>query len=524
LPSWGFGVSCKRTFWVLLVLVGGALLLAACGSAPRLYLGTDAVAVKAEQITAGEIQEYLLEATAGEILTVAVVSPAGNIHLAVSGVDGDHPLVSATSRVARWSGVVPTTQNYLIQVIGSRVDTEYVMVAGLMPQVTAAEDPRTSFAGLYRLKAPTASALHDLSLFLSAGRSAILAGTSGAQTLAPFVMQGNWHAEEETATVELIEQDAEPFLAPETFRIEWRDGLLTVNGHSDQSWRTAGLQFTPASGDSHSMVRELHQRLAAAGFLDIGNSGIASELYTETTRRAVVAFQKASGLAPHGVADAATLAALEIALLPERTATGAPIVYLTFDDGPDGAYTPQILDLLARYNARATFFVLGEQALSFPELIRAEAAAGHYVANHGFAHRDFGSMSRDELVREIQKTERLLREIAGDLFAWDGDVHFLRPPYGLTNENTLEHAAESGYVVVIWDVDSLDWQLPGTAQIVSAVLDHVRPGDIVLMHDGGGDRTQTILALEIILRGLSGQGYAFRSIFGHGVEGARSLE
>jgi peptidoglycan/xylan/chitin deacetylase (PgdA/CDA1 family) len=524
LQSWGTDVSCKRTLWVLPVLIGSAVLLAACGSTQRLYLGSDEMAVKAEQISVGEIQEYVLKATAGQILAVDVVSPEGNVYLAVSGRDGDHPLIPASSKIARWSGVVPVTEKYLIQVIGSRVDTEYVMVVSLLPQVTVAEDPHAHFAGLYRLKAPTASALHDVSLFLSTGQSAILVGTSGVQTVAPFVMQGTWHAEGETATVELTEQDGEPFVAPETFRIEWRDGLLTVKGHSDQSWRTVGMQFTPTSGDSHSMVRELHQRLAAAGFLDIGNPGMASELYTESTRRAVAAFQDASGLAPHGVADAATLAALEIALLPERTSTGAPIVYLTFDDGPNGAYTPQILDLLARYNAQATFFVLGEQALSFPELIRAEAAAGHYVANHGFAHHDFGSMSRTELNREIQKTERLLREIAGDLFAWDGDVHFLRPPYGLTNEDTMEHAAESGYVVVIWDVDSQDWQLPGTAQIVSAVLDHVRPGDIVLMHDGGGDRTQTILALEIILRELSGQGYTFRSLFGHGVEGAGSWE
>jgi peptidoglycan/xylan/chitin deacetylase (PgdA/CDA1 family) len=511
----GTDVSCKRTFWVLLVLIGGALLMTACGKAQRLYLGTDEVAVKAEQISAGEVHEYLLEATAGEILAVDVVSSSGNVYLVLSGAAGDPPLVSATSRATRWSGVVPATQNYLIQVIGSRVDTEYVMVAGLMPQVTTAEDPHTQFAGLYRLKAPTASALHGLSLFLSAGRSAILMGTSGVQTLTPFVMKGSWHAEGETAAVELTERDGEPFVAPETFRIEWRDGLLAMRGHGDQSWRTAGLQFTPASGDRHPMVRALHQRLAAAGFLAVEDPDLASDFYAESTRRAVVAFQKAYGLALHGVADAATLAALEIALLPERTPAGSPIVYLTFDDGPDGAYTPQILDLLARYNARATFFVLGEQARRFPELIRAEAEAGHYVANHGFAHHDFGSMSRDELVREIQKTERLLREISGDLFAWDGDVHFLRPPYGLTNEDTLEHAAGSGYVVVVWDVDSQDWQLPGAAQVASAVLDHVRPGDIVLMHDGGGDRIQTILALEIILGELSGQGYTFRSIFGH---------
>jgi peptidoglycan/xylan/chitin deacetylase (PgdA/CDA1 family) len=335
------------------------------------------------------------------------------------------------------------------------------------------------------------------------------------QTLASFVMRGTWRAEGNTATVELVEQDGEVFDFPETVQVEWRDGLLLADGDGVQSWRTAGLQFTPALGDYSSVVRTLHERLAAAGYLIFYNPGPGGNIFVEETQRALVAFQEAQRLAVHGVAGPATWAALEIALLPTHTAAGEPIVYLTFDDGPDGQYTPQILNLLARYDAQATFFVLGEQALHYPDLVRAEAAAGHYVANHGFAHHAFDDMSRDELTRDIQKTEKLLREAAGDLFAWDGDVHFLRPPYGLTGDETQKYAAESGYVMVMWDIDSQDWQLPGGWAVALNVLNYVEPGDIVLMHDGGGDRIQTILALEAILEDLSARGYRFQSIFGH---------
>jgi peptidoglycan/xylan/chitin deacetylase (PgdA/CDA1 family) len=262
------------------------------------------------------------------------------------------------------------------------------------------------------------------------------------------------------------------------------------------------------------MVRELHKRLAAVGFLLYENPGPGDDIYSRETHHAVMAFQDASGLAVHGTADAATWAALDIALLPEQTAAGQPILYLTFDDGPDQRYTPQILDLLARYNAQATFFVLGEQAMYYPDLIRAEVEGGHYVANHGFAHHAFDDMTRDELIREIRKTEMTLREAAGDLFAWHGDVQFLRPPYGFTNAQTQEYAAESGYVMVMWDVDSQDWQHPGAAQIAFNVINQAQPGDIVLFHDGGGDRSQTVAALEMILQELSLRGYRFESIFG----------
>jgi peptidoglycan/xylan/chitin deacetylase (PgdA/CDA1 family) len=508
-------VSIKRAIIVVWALIWSVTLLVACGSTQRLRLKTGEVEVQApHQIVAGEVDRYILGAKAAETLSIHLVSPTGNVYLSVEGKDGV-ALVHSASRAPAWTGITPASQDYVIQVAGDGQDAEYMLVATRTDCDAKGQEPYTRFGGIYHMKAPVANALHDLTLFLSAEHSAVLTGLSGAQSLVPFVMEGTWQVAGEIATIELTSQDQEPFALPEIFQLQWRDGLLTVKEHGDGSWRTSGLRFAPALGDCNAMVRELHRRLAKAGYLLYEKPGPGDDAFTDQTRLALMAFQEAQGLESHGVADAATWAALDIALLPERTAAGAPILYLTFDDGPDGTYTPQILEMLERYDAQATFFVLGEQAQFFPDLIRAEAQAGHYVANHGYAHHAFDDMSRDELYREIQKTERLLREAAGDLFAWDGDVHFVRPPYGLTDESTQEHAGEFGYVVVMWDVDSQDWQLPGATQIAWNVLNYVQPGDIVLMHDGGGDRSQTVLALEMILQELRAAGYEFHSLFGN---------
>jgi peptidoglycan/xylan/chitin deacetylase (PgdA/CDA1 family) len=505
----------KRFLIVGWALIWSVMLLVACGSTQRLRLKAGEAKVQApRQLVAGEVDGYVLRAKAEESLSVHLVSPKGNVYLTVAGEDGV-PLVHDASKARAWAGIVPTSQDYVIQVAGGEQDAEYMLVATRTGNDAKEKEPYARFGGIYHMKAPAANALHDLTLFLSADNSALLTGLSGAHSLVPFVMEGTWQHAGDIATVELTSHDGESFALPETLELQWRDGLLTVKGHGDGSWRTAGLRFAPAQGDRHAMVRDLHRRLAEAGYLLYEGPRPGDDAFTDQTRLALMAFQEAQGLEPHGMADAATWAALDIAQLPERTAAGEPIVYLTFDDGPDGRYTPQILDLLDRYNAQATFFVLGEQAQFFPDLIRTEAQAGHYVANHGFAHHAFDDLSRDELYREIQKTERLLREAAGDLFAWDGDVHFVRPPYGLTDASTQEHAGEFGYVVVMWDVDSHDWQLPGATQIAWNVLNYVQPGDIVLMHDGGGDRSQTVLALEMILQELSAAGYRFHSLFGN---------
>jgi peptidoglycan/xylan/chitin deacetylase (PgdA/CDA1 family) len=180
------------------------------------------------------------------------------------------------------------------------------------------------------------------------------------------------------------------------------------------------------------------------------------------------------------------------------------VLYLTFDDGPaDPRWTPQVLDVLAAYDARATFFVLGQQAARFPELIEAEVAAGHTVANHTFDHRTLDGIGREAFLEEIRRTEQALGEVG---------TRCLRPPYGATDAYTRAYAAELGYQVVLWHIDTEDWRRPGADAIADSVLDAARPGAIVLFHDGGGDRSQTTAALRTILPTLAEQGYTFEVV------------
>jgi peptidoglycan/xylan/chitin deacetylase (PgdA/CDA1 family) len=159
--------------------------------------------------------------------------------------------------------------------------------------------------------------------------------------------------------------------------------------------------------------------------------------------------------------------------------------------------------VLARYSAKATFFVLGQQAKRFPDFIVAEVQAGHAVANHTYDHHTLTGISREAFFKEVQNTEAILGDLA---------TKCLRPPYGATDAYTRAYAAELGYSLVMWDIDTRDWSQPGADAIVSTVLTKAFPGAIVLFHDGGGDRSQTVEALETILETLSNQGYIFEPV------------
>lgn len=203
-----------------------------------------------------------------------------------------------------------------------------------------------------------------------------------------------------------------------------------------------------------------------------------------------------------------------LANLPTTTPEGNPVVYLTFDDGPNGAFTSQVLDLLAQYDARATFFVIGQQAAGGVDILRRMASEGSYIGNHTWNHIWLDKVSKEEFVDQVQRTRNELLAVAGDLFTLDGDVLYVRPSYGAMNAEDRQWMAELGYTSVLWDIDPQDWRRPGVETIANHVISHVFPGAIVLMHDGGGERTQSVAALEIILRELSGQGYRFYNIFG----------
>ncbi len=184
------------------------------------------------------------------------------------------------------------------------------------------------------------------------------------------------------------------------------------------------------------------------------------------------------------------------------TDPGAKVIYLTFDDGPSG-YTQPILDVLARHNAKATFFVLGRQANGKQELLEAMYDAGHGIANHTYNHPYLTSLSRVRFREEVTATSAAI----GGL-----DHGCLRPPYGASSKAVRAEALELGYTLVTWTIDPRDWSRPGAAAIAQRVISHASPGGVVVMHDGGGDRTQTVAALETILAELGARGFQFRAL------------
>ncbi|MER6304435.1 polysaccharide deacetylase family protein, partial [Kitasatospora sp. NPDC001539] len=187
----------------------------------------------------------------------------------------------------------------------------------------------------------------------------------------------------------------------------------------------------------------------------------------------------------------------------DAEAAGGKVVYLTFDDGPSPVYTPRILSILNRYGARATFFELGENVAAHPSVTRQVARQGHSVQNHSWSHPDLRRLSAATFNSQVGNTDRAIRAQTGRT------PTCLRPPYGAVNGTVRSRAAGLGKQVVLWSVDPADWSRPGSGAIQSRVLGPVRPGSVILLHDGGGDRSQTAAALPAILSGLKARGYGF---------------
>jgi peptidoglycan-N-acetylglucosamine deacetylase len=179
------------------------------------------------------------------------------------------------------------------------------------------------------------------------------------------------------------------------------------------------------------------------------------------------------------------------------------VVYLTFDDGPHSTWTPQVLDILKDYDASATFFVLGENAAKHPDLIERIADEGHTIGNHSYNHASMAGMSFSQFQWQVQATENAVGKHMSSC---------LRPPYGAMDGNTRTFAGVLGYEIVTWDIDPLDWQQPGAGIIADRVVHETRPGSIVLLHDGGTNRAQTVQALRLIMQRLSDQGYRFEAL------------
>lgn len=191
---------------------------------------------------------------------------------------------------------------------------------------------------------------------------------------------------------------------------------------------------------------------------------------------------------------------------PDDDDSGGKAIYLTFDDGPRATYTAQILDLLDEYDAKATFFQVGEEATARPELTRAVVARGHALGNHSWSHRDLRKLSPRRLNHQITRTSAVLRKITGR------PITCIRPPYGAVNARVRSAIRSKELALMMWDVDPRDWKRPGASAIARRVLSKAHPGAVALMHDGGGKRSQTVRALKRILRSLSTKGYSFKTL------------
>jgi len=178
-------------------------------------------------------------------------------------------------------------------------------------------------------------------------------------------------------------------------------------------------------------------------------------------------------------------------------------MYLTFDDGPDPVYTPQILDVLKRHEARATFFVLGSLAAAYPEIVDRVVAEGHTVANHTWSHEYLPAVSRQVFDETVGETQALLGDRA---------TSCLRPPYGAVSRSNVEWAGEHGLTITNWNVDPEDWRPQPAAEIANHIVDHARAGSVVVLHDGGTNRSRTVTAVDTALGRLAGSGLRFEPL------------
>ena len=245
----------------------------------------------------------------------------------------------------------------------------------------------------------------------------------------------------------------------------------------------------------------------AVGLLAGGGPVIARAVQPDMTHKKL----KARAPAPHGAPPDPGYARTPLRALQHPVhglkdlSPPAPLtaIALTIDDGPHPKYTPQMLDLLAEFHVPATFSLIGEQVIEYPKLVKRLVTSGHQVSDHTMTHpMDLPQLSAGKIKEEIGHAHDRIAQLTGVA------PKFFRSPGGAWSTQVLDTAAEHGMISIDWAVDPRDWARPGTGSITRSLLG-AKAGDILLCHDGGGDRSETIQALRNVIPALQKRGLTF---------------
>ncbi|MGH9500865.1 MAG: polysaccharide deacetylase family protein [Terriglobales bacterium] len=190
---------------------------------------------------------------------------------------------------------------------------------------------------------------------------------------------------------------------------------------------------------------------------------------------------------------------------------GSKKLALTYDDGPNDPHTPRLLEVLARHNVRATFFLIGRYVKQRPDLARAIAQAGHAIGNHTFSHPNLIFASAQQTRTELETCERALAETVGQ------HSRLFRPPFGGRRPATLRIAGSLGLEPVMWNITGWDWKEKPAEYVEQKIRKRIRGGSVILLHDGGhaafgADRSQTVLATDRLITRYKAEGYEFVAI------------
>ncbi len=192
-------------------------------------------------------------------------------------------------------------------------------------------------------------------------------------------------------------------------------------------------------------------------------------------------------------------------------ARGSRRIALTYDDGPNDPHTLRLLEVLAKHNVRATFFMIGRYVRQKPEIARAVAAAGHVIGNHTLTHPLLIFESAAQTRTQLLECRAALSDVVG------AHSNLFRPPFGGRRPATMRVVRELGLKPIMWSVTGYDWNAPPAAEIERKVSRQVRGGDVILLHDGGhrqmgADRSQTVIATDSLIRRYQDEGYEFVTV------------